>query len=42
MFGSTMNGLTEGSLQGCGVVKRTDDLDVAAAGQREDEVPSAE
>ena len=42
MLGSAMNGLAEGSLQSCGVVERTDDLDLAAAGQRENEVAGAE
>ena len=37
-----MNGLAKGSLQSCGVVERTDDLDIAAAGQRENEVAGAE
>ena len=41
MLGSAMNGLAEGSLQGCGVAERTDNLDVAAAGQRENEVAGA-
>ena len=42
MLGPTMNGLAEGSLQGCGVVERADNLDVAAASQRKNEIAGAE
>ena len=37
-----MNGLAEWCLQGCGVVERADNLDVAAASQRKNEIAGAE
>ena len=42
MLGPAMNGLAERRLQSGGVVERTDNLDVAAASQRENEIAGAE
>ena len=42
MLGPAMNGLAKGSLQCGGVVERADNLDVAAADQRKNEIAGAE